>query len=86
VRTLAGIMIRPDIRAELPDISCPTLVITGSEDAQTPSEHGLEIHDAIPGSRYLELPGVGHCAPIETPTHVTEALADFLTDLPVVTK
>jgi pimeloyl-ACP methyl ester carboxylesterase len=86
VRTLAGIMLRPDIRAELPDISCPTLVITGSEDAQTPAEHGHEIHDAIPGSRYLELPGVGHCAPIETPNHVTDALTDFLTELPVVTK
>ena len=86
VRTLAGIMLRPDIRAELPDISCPTLVITGSEDAQTPAAHGREMHDAIPGSRYLELPGVGHCAPIETPNHVTDALSDFLTDLPVLTK
>jgi pimeloyl-ACP methyl ester carboxylesterase len=85
VRTLAGMMIRPDVRAELPDISCPTLVITGSADAQTPAAHGQEIHDAIPGSRYLELPGVGHCAPIEAPTQVAEALAHFLTDVPPLT-
>lgn len=78
VRTLLGFMIRPDVRAELPDITTPTLVISGAVDASLPPALSQEMRRLIPGSRYLELPGIGHSSPIEAPHEVTTALGDFL--------
>jgi 3-oxoadipate enol-lactonase len=80
VRTLLGFMIRPDIRNELGDVTVPTLVIAGGADASLPPPLSREIHSLIPGSRLVELPGVGHSAPLEDPDGVTWALEQFLND------
>jgi pimeloyl-ACP methyl ester carboxylesterase len=34
--------------------------------------------DAIPGARYIELPGCGHCPPLEQPEVFIQAIADFV--------
>jgi pimeloyl-ACP methyl ester carboxylesterase len=73
-------MIRPDIRNELGDVTVPTLVIAGGADASLPPPLSREIHSLIPGSRLVELPGVGHSAPLEDPDGVTRALEQFLND------
>jgi 3-oxoadipate enol-lactonase/4-carboxymuconolactone decarboxylase len=52
-----------DLRAGLPRIQVPTLVVTGAFDQATPPAQGLAIAQAIPGARYAELA----CAHI--PTH-----------------
>jgi pimeloyl-ACP methyl ester carboxylesterase len=78
VRTLLGFMIRPDIRDELGDVSVPTLVIAGAEDASLPPRLSRDISARIAGSTLVELPGVGHSAPIEDPAAVTRAIEDFL--------
>lgn len=81
VKTLLGIMMRPDVRDELGAVTVPTLVIAGGADASLPPPFSQEIHSLIPGSRLVELPGVGHSSPVEDPAGVTRALEQFLDDI-----
>jgi pimeloyl-ACP methyl ester carboxylesterase/class 3 adenylate cyclase len=46
-----------DVRALLPAIHVPTLVIQRLDDRVTPRCHGRYLPDHIPGSRYFEQPG-----------------------------
>jgi pimeloyl-ACP methyl ester carboxylesterase len=78
VRTLLGFLVRPDMRPELGDVTAPTLVVAGGADASLPPAFGREIHRLVPGSRYVELPGVGHSSPVEAPGEVTRVLTEFL--------
>ena len=64
--------------AALETITCPTLVVTGDEDATSPPAAAKAIADAIPGSRYLILPRCGHWIPLEQAAGLTAALMNFL--------
>jgi pimeloyl-ACP methyl ester carboxylesterase len=82
VRTMLGFLLRSDVRAELPDIGAPTLVVAGAADASLPAERSREIAQLVAGARYVELPGVGHSAPLEAPDEVTRLLTEFLASVP----
>jgi pimeloyl-ACP methyl ester carboxylesterase len=56
----------------------PTLLIWGEEDRIIPVAHGYAAHDAVPGSRFEVLPGVGHFPHVESPAAVVEILDDFI--------
>jgi pimeloyl-ACP methyl ester carboxylesterase len=79
LRQQTAIMARPDRRADLPRIACPTLVLCGRQDALTP----LAVHDemaaAIPGARFVVIENSGHLTPLEQPGPVAAALRDWLT-------
>ena len=49
-----------DIRAVLPTITVPTLVIHRTGDIAVPVEHGRYLAEHIPDARYVELPGLDH--------------------------
>jgi len=72
------IMARPDARAALGEIACPTLVIVGAQDALTPPELAEEIAGHIAGARLEVIPDAGHLATIENPAGVTAAIRSFL--------
>ncbi|MFE2029271.1 4-carboxymuconolactone decarboxylase [Streptomyces hygroscopicus] len=69
-----------DMRAALPSVTAPTLVVAGREDPATPPAHAREIADAVPGSSLLEIAGAGHLAGVERPEAVTSALLSHLAD------
>jgi class 3 adenylate cyclase/pimeloyl-ACP methyl ester carboxylesterase len=46
-----------DIRALLPQIDVPTLVIHLEDNASIPAAHGRYLADAVPGARFVPLPG-----------------------------
>jgi len=73
-----GMAERPDVREMLPEITIPTLVICGQHDAISPVTEMRPIAEAIPHARYVEIPHVGHMAPLEDPTTVNAAIRDFL--------
>jgi pimeloyl-ACP methyl ester carboxylesterase len=73
-----AIMARPDSRPLLPSIACPTLVLVGADDLQTPVEVARETADAIPGSRLEVIPSCGHLSTMERPEAVNAALRDWL--------
>lgn len=49
-----------DVRAVLPTISAPTLIIHRAENLYLVAGHGRYIAERIPGARYVELPGADH--------------------------
>lgn len=69
---------RPDRRAELSAIGCPSLVIVGSEDKISPPAEMSEIARAIPGSRLVEIMGAGHLSNLERPAEFVAAISDFI--------
>ncbi|NED94910.1 alpha/beta hydrolase [Phytoactinopolyspora alkaliphila] len=52
--------LRVDIRALLPQIQAPTLVIGLGADAMVPVEGSRQLHAGIPDSRLVEINGEGH--------------------------
>jgi pimeloyl-ACP methyl ester carboxylesterase len=69
---------RPDRRAELSAIRCPTLVIVGTEDKISPPAEMAEIASAIPGARLVEIAGAGHLSNLERPNEFSSAIAHFI--------
>jgi len=67
-----------DLSAQLVGIGNRTLVMAGSEDATTPPALARELAQGIPGARFLELKGCGHCPQIEKPDAFVAALEGFL--------
>ncbi len=74
----AAVIEREDVRALLPNISAPTLVICGDVDRATPIERSREIASTIPSARIEVLSGVGHHPPLEAPAKVAALLRGFL--------
>jgi 3-oxoadipate enol-lactonase len=69
---------RPDRRAELASIHCPTLVIVGSEDKISPPAEMAEIARAISGARLAEIAGAGHLSNLERPAEFVAAVTRFI--------
>ncbi len=67
-----------DLRAELPTLQLPTLVIHGDRDALTPVTAGRWMAENLQGSRYLELSGAAHAPFISHAAEVRQALSEFL--------
>ena len=53
---------RIDVRAVVPTIDVPTLVLHAVEDQVCHVENGRFLARTIPGARYVELPGGTHLA------------------------
>lgn len=79
---LRGMAARPDVTGFLPTIRVPTLVLVGEHDAISPAEEMKTIAEAIPGAKYVVIPGAGHMTTVEEPVAVNEALAQFIGKLP----
>lgn len=77
-RQQTAISRRPDSRASLAAIGCPTLVLVGADDTLTPPDRAAEMAAAIPGARLVTVPDCGHLSTIERPEAVTRALAEWL--------
>ena len=73
-------MNRPDSRATLHTITCPTVMIVGEDDVTTPVEQAQIIHQGIKGSRLYELNECGHLPPLEQPEAVIAILKDWMTN------
>lgn len=67
-----------DLRAALPVITNPTLVLVGELDAATPLDLARELAERIKGAQFVMLPGCGHCPPLEQPDAFLAAIGPFL--------
>ncbi|MEV0008715.1 alpha/beta fold hydrolase [Streptomyces sp. NPDC047973] len=63
-----------DIRAELPRIGVPTLVLVGAEDKVTGPAEARNLVAGIPDARLALVPDASHLAPVEQPAAVTDLL------------
>jgi 3-oxoadipate enol-lactonase len=73
-RALGGM----DLRADLPRIAAPTLVVAAAQDPSTPPEHGEAVAAAIPDARFELLSPSAHIAAVERADDVTRLLLDHL--------
>jgi 3-oxoadipate enol-lactonase len=69
---------RPDRSSEIGAIRCPTLAIRGADDQVTPADDMRAMVKAIDGAAFVEIPGAGHLAHLETPSAFEQALMPFL--------
>jgi pimeloyl-ACP methyl ester carboxylesterase len=67
-----------DLRAVLPTITAPTLVITGSDDFITGPVCARELASLVPGAELVLLDGVGHMIFVEAPDVTRETIVEFL--------
>ncbi len=82
VGALGAMRDRPDSTTLLPALTdLPTLVLAGTEDQITPAASAAAMATAIPGARFVGIPGAGHLATLEEPAATTEALRSFLSTL-----
>jgi 3-oxoadipate enol-lactonase len=59
-------------------IRCPTLVLAGELDQTTPAPLARELATRIPGARFQQLEGCGHCPQIEVPAAFAAAVRGFV--------
>ncbi len=67
-----------DAYDRLPQITCPTLVITGRDDALVSWQNSQILAERIPGARLILLEPAGHCFWLEQPQQSHEAMLRFL--------
>jgi len=79
MRAMLHAFAEADLRDMLPTIAVPTLLLYGEADRRSPLEAvAAELHRAIPGSRLVVLPGVGHAASMEDPERFNAEVRRFL--------
>ncbi|CAM3765652.1 alpha/beta fold hydrolase [Occultella aeris] len=80
-RAMARSSAEADLRDILPLIDVPTVVLHGEADVRAPRFVADALCAAIPGSRLVVLPGVGHVSCIEDSERFTTELDTFLRGL-----
>jgi len=64
--------------ASLQRLRCPTLVVTGDEDATSPPVVARALAAQIPGARFELLSRCGHWASLEQPQALSRLILDFM--------
>ena len=77
-RVMATALAEADLRDVLPHVEVPTLLLYGDRDVRAPLEVAEALRAAIPGSRLIVLPGVGHVSPVEAPDRFNAEVRTFL--------
>src|SRR5450432_1398643 len=67
-----------DLEPLLHRLETPTLVVCGEFDQATPPPLNKAIADKVKGAKYIELPGCGHCPPLEQPDAFIAAIKGFV--------
>jgi 3-oxoadipate enol-lactonase len=67
-----------DLSSKVKNIGNPTLVLCGALDQTTPPALARELAARIPGARYEEISGSGHCPMLEQPDALVRLMGGFL--------
>jgi sigma-B regulation protein RsbQ len=76
-RAFAHTTFLSDNRADLAEVTVPTLVIECTQDAIAPREVGAFVHAHIKDSELVTLDATGHCPQLSAPESTGEAIAAF---------
>jgi pimeloyl-ACP methyl ester carboxylesterase len=75
-----------DMRPEISQISCPTLVVQGLEDEHSSPQHARDLAASIPESDLWLVPGASHMLPQENPEEFNLRVLHFCQTLAVQTQ
>lgn len=67
-----------DLRAALPEINLPTLLLYGEQDVRAPRHVAEDLCAELRGSRLVFVPDAGHLCTIESPQFVNNQIRTFL--------
>jgi pimeloyl-ACP methyl ester carboxylesterase len=67
-----------DVRDRIATLKPNLLLLRGLDDPGQPPEYEKEIHEAVPGSQYIKLSGVGHFPPTENPEQINALIEQFV--------
>jgi class 3 adenylate cyclase len=79
VALMGPLFAKQDVRAVLPTIRVPTLVLHHTDDEYIPPAQGRYIAERIPGAKYVELPGRNMYHIVEPWRASFQEVAEFLT-------
>ena len=71
-------VVNEDLCEYMPNIACPTLLIWGDQDTDTPLSDAKVMESKIPDSGLCVIKGVGHFSFIQSPFEVNAILNSFL--------
>ena len=77
----ATLMSRDDVTARLGEITCPALVVHGTEDNAITMDQAEQLAAGLPGSGDVVKVGGAHAANLTNPEPVNEAILSFLAGL-----
>ena len=69
-----------DTRGRLSSVTCPALTLVGEEDILIYPKLSRRLHDELPSSTWIEVPG-GHACLWEYPDEFNRAVLGFLSDV-----
>lgn len=81
-RAAGGVINREGVLDRIDGIRAPTLIIAGEQDQATTPDKARHMHERIPGSELVTLPGTGHMSVLECPDRLNELLTAFLAGRP----
>ena len=81
VKAVEGVISRKGVEDELINITCPTLILVGTEDKATVPEKAEFIHKNIPKSTLVYIQNGGHTSSVEEPVAYNDAIEKFLKKL-----
>jgi sigma-B regulation protein RsbQ len=81
VRHFAQLVFMSDVRASLPAVQVPTLILQCDDDTVAPLSVGDYLHRHMPTSRLHRLQATGHCPHMSHPGEVISALRTYLQPL-----
>ena len=79
VARMVALLAEMDVRALLPAVRVPTLVLHHTDDVVIPPAWGRDVADRIPGAKYVELPGRNMMHFVEPWRNSFREIAEFLT-------
>ena len=79
VRAIVDMAAEIDLRAVLPSIDVPTLIVHHAGDPMVVVDHGRYLAEHIPGARYVELPDADHVTIAEDAPDAFDDIGEFLT-------
>lgn len=79
VTRMQRMLIGLDVRAVLPSVRVPTLVLHRAGDRLVPVAHGRYLGEHIPGARFVELPGDDHAHYVGDIGEILDEVEEFLT-------
>ena len=68
------LLVDADLKPRLGALQIPMVVVCGALDQATPPALNRAIAEAVPGTPYVEIPGCGHCPPLENPRAFLDVL------------
>ncbi len=81
-RAMTRAVAEADLRAVLPRVEVPTLLIYGDNDVRSPVHVAEALHAQIPGSALVVIQGPGHACNAEAPDRFNAEVRAFLQSVP----